>query len=186
MPIAPQIPDVWPPTLFDDAPEGDSTAAWSAFHVRPRSEKVVSQRLREDGSVGYFLPLSSQKRKYQRRQVEVQNLLFPGYVFVRGDREAIRYCRSRIQGVVNCLDDPNQTVLHDSLCAIRSLIDSGEALTPEERLTPGMPVEITSGPLAGRCGVVIENKKALRFLIQLDFIQQGVSVSVDGSMVKAL
>jgi len=186
MPIAPPIPAVWPPSLFDEDQLHGRSEQWCAFHVRPRCEKAVSQRLREDGGVGYFLPLSVQKRRYQRRQVEVQNLLFPGYVFVRGHEDAIRHCQFRVPGVVNCLHDPDQESLHTSLSALQILINSGQALTREERLEPGMPVEITRGPLAGHCGVVIENKKALRFLVRLDFIQQGVSVAVDASMVKSL
>ncbi len=186
MPIAPPIPGVWPPSLFDDAGADRSSSAWCAFHVRPRSEKVVSRRLKEDGSVGYFLPLSTQKRRYQRRQVEVQYLLFPGYVFVHGDRDAIRHCRFTVPGVVNCLEEPDQSSLHESLSTIRALLESGASVSPEERLEPGMAVEIIGGPLAGQCGVVIENKKALRFLIQLNFIQQGVSVAVDASVVRAL
>ncbi len=191
MPIAPPIPGVWPPSLFDDASADRSSDAWCAFHVRPRSEKVVSrwlktQWLKENGSIGYFLPLSTQKRRYQRRQVEVQNLLFPGYVFVHGHRDAIRHSRFTAPGVVNCLEEPDQASLHDSLLTIRTLLDAGESVSLEERLEPGMAVEITGGPLAGQRGVVIENKKALRFLIQLDFIQQGVSVAVDASVVKAL
>ncbi|MGE3999291.1 MAG: transcription termination/antitermination protein NusG, partial [Planctomycetaceae bacterium] len=160
--------------------------AWSACHVRPRCEKIVSQRLREDGSLGYFLPLSVQEKRYQRRRIDVQSLLFPGYVFVHGDHELIRLSQFRIPGVVKCLDEPNQKSLHKSLLALQALIECGAAITPEQRLEPGMAVEITGGPLAGRRGVVIENKKALRFLIQLDFIQQGVSVAVDASIVKAL
>ncbi|MGE4003870.1 MAG: hypothetical protein AB7I48_27095, partial [Planctomycetaceae bacterium] len=76
MPIAPPIPGVWPPSLFDDAGRCGSSDAWSAFHVRPRCEKIVSQRLREDGSLGYFLPLSVQEKRYQRRRIDVQSLLF--------------------------------------------------------------------------------------------------------------
>lgn len=186
MPIAPPIPAVWPSTLFDETPHDGGSTPWCAFHVRPRSEKVVSRRLRENGEIGYFLPYSVEKRKYQRRQVEVQNLLFPGYVFVRGDRDAIRNCQYRIPGVVKCLEDSNQDSLHRSLSAVQALLESGAAITPEERLQPGMAVEITSGPLAGHRGVVLENKKALRFLVRLDFIQQGVSVAIDGSMVRAL
>lgn len=186
MPIAPPIPGVWPPTLFDQAGSRAPRQAWSAFHVRPRCEKVVSQRLRDDGSLGYFLPLAVEKRRYQRRRVDVQSLLFPGYVFVHGDRDAIRHCQFHIPGVVRCLDEPDQESLHRSLSALQSLISCGAAITPEQRLQPGMAVEITGGPLAGHRGTVIENKKALRFLIQLDFIQQGVSVAVDASIVKAL
>ncbi len=186
MPIAPSIPGIWPPSLFDDVSAGQSSGVWCAFHVRPRSEKVVSRWLKENGSVGYFLPLSTQKRRYQRRQVEVQNLLFPGYVFVHGCQDAIRHCRFTVPGVVNCLEEPDQASLHQSLATICALLESGASVSPEERLEPGMAVEIIGGPLVGQRGVVIENKKALRFLVQLNFIQKGVSVAVDASVVRAL
>lgn len=183
MPISTPIPTYWPPSLFDDEAGEQSPHSWSAYQVKPRCEKRVSQRLNRT-SVGYFLPAVEETRRYQRRKVTVQNLLFPGYVFAYGESGEMRSCRYSVPGIVNHLEEADQQSLRGSLLALKEMIDTGAPLTPEQKLEPGVPVEITHGPLTGYRGRVVENKKGLRFVVQLDFIQQGASVAVDGSMVR--
>ncbi len=186
MPIAKPIPSHWPPSLFDGDVLEDRSRTWSALQVRPRAEKIVSKRLMSRGGVGYFLPFSEQDRRYQRRRVKVQELLFPGYIFAYGETDEVRQSAYSLTGIVKHLEEPDQQSLRGSLVALNDILTAGVPVTAEERLEPGMAVEITSGPFMGHRGRVIENKKALRFIVQLDFIQRAVSVSVDGSMVKAI
>lgn len=186
MPIAPPIASCWPSNVFDEAQNEDPTACWSAFQVRPRCEKSVSRELRKLDTVGYFLPYAEETRTYQRRQVTVQNLLFPGYVFAFGTSDDVRSCRYTVRGIINHLQDPDQASLYGSLATIKKLIDEGTEVTTEQKLKPGMDVEIVSGPLNGLRGKVIRNSRGLRFLVQLNFIQEAASVAVDGSMVKAV
>lgn len=186
MPFAKPIPSHWPPSLFDDADQDDVSSAWSALQVRPRAEKAVSKRLMGLDGIGYFLPYSEHERRYQRRRVTVQELLFPGYIFAFGQHDVVRSSVCALSGVVQHLEEPDQSSLRNSLVALNQVLTAGLPVTTEDRLEPGMAVEITGGPFVGHRGLVIENKKALRFVIQLDFIQRAVSVSVDGSMVKAI
>ena len=186
MPIAPPVSSCWPANVFDQASADESAAFWSAFQVRPRCEKRVSRELRKLDTVGYFLPFAEEKRTYQRRQVTVQNLLFPGYVFAFGSNDDVRSCRYTVRGIINHLQDPDQASLYSSLAALKKLIDEGSEVTAEQKLKPGMDVEIISGPLNGLRGKVIRNSRGLRFLVQLNFIQEAASVAVDGSMVRAV
>ena len=57
-------------------------------------------------------------------------------------------------------------------------------LTPEERLKPGALVEITSGPLAGLEGKVIRRGKQLKFIVEVQFLQSGVSVEIESWMIE--
>ena len=59
------------------------------------------------------------------------------------------------------------------------LISAGIPITPEGRLTSGMMVEITSGPLAGLKGKILRSASGQRFVVQIDFIQRGASVVLD-------
>jgi transcription antitermination factor NusG len=61
---------------------------------------------------------------------------------------------------------------------------SGEPLTPEERVQPGDWVEITGGPLEGLQGKVIRRGKHLRLFVEVQFLQRGASVEIDGSMIR--
>lgn len=186
MPIAPPVSSCWPENVFEETCADDSAASWSAFQVRPRCEKSVSRELQKLDTVGYFLPFAEETRTYQRRRVTVQNLLFPGYVFAFGSQDDVRTCRYTVRGIINHLQDPDQASLYKSLATLKKLIDEGSEVTAEQKLRPGMDVEIVSGPLNGLRGKVIRNSRGLRFLVELNFIQEAASVAVDGSMVRAV
>jgi len=66
--------------------ENDATnqdgACWYVLHTRPRCEKKIAAYC-ATLPLPYYLPLRMERKKYQRRQVEVWKPLFPGYVFVR-------------------------------------------------------------------------------------------------------
>lgn len=189
MPIADAIDMYWPACLFGVEPSCGSDGDWFALKVRPRCEKKVARELRRhsvsDSEIGYFLPMSSRTRSYQRRKVTSQHVLFPGYVFARGAEAEVRAVICKSSAVVACLLESDQERLHDSLRTLRLMIDAGGPVTVEERLKPGMAVEIVKGPLVGCRGHVIENQGGLRFLVKVDFIQNGASVSISGEMVRA-
>jgi hypothetical protein len=79
----------------------------------------------------------------------------------------------------------DQAGLWHDLRQIEQLLGAGLAVTPEARLAPGTPVEITTGPLAGLTGVIDRsgpaNQRAgrRRFVVRVDFIQQGASVLLE-------
>jgi len=182
MPVVDREPQAWPFTLLDgeQLPDG----AWSALHVLPRNEKVVARQLRRD-NLRYFLPFHEKKKVYQRRTVRSQLPLFPGYVFVHGDDDAFHNWVT-ISQVIRCLQVEDQHDFETSIRRVYGLLNSGEPVTPESRLQPGMLAEIVDGPLAGYRGRVLRKGKNLRFVVEVDFLQQGASVEVDEAMIAAL
>jgi transcription antitermination factor NusG len=62
---------------------------------------------------------------------------------------------------------------------IRQLITSGSQITPEERLVSGMTVEIISGPLIGLRGKILRIDSRRRFVVGVEFMQQGASILLD-------
>ena len=180
MPVVAQVSSFWPETVFDESPEAGE---WCALHVRPRAEKVVARQLL-DLKIPHFLPLHERRKKYQRRLVVSRLPLFPGYVFAMpgADDSSNLLIRQVVRKLPT--DDPEQ--LAYDLRQIHSLIESGQPVSREERLQPGMPARITSGPLAGLEGQVVRNKQGVRFVIQVQFIQQGTSVELEGACIEAL
>src|SRR5207247_2892865 len=81
--------------------------------------------------------------------------------------------------IVRTLPVGNQATMWADLRQIHQLIASGAPITPEERLTPGVSVEIRSGPLAGLKGKILRTASGRRFVVEVDFIQQGASVLMD-------
>ena len=174
MPILGKEPSAWPKELFENY--ADETQCWFALHVRPRTEKAVARQLRSR-NVPFFLPVHEAWKTYQRRRVASYSPLFPGYVFALADEDAQAACAA-VKEVVSRLEPNNQQQLREDLQRIHALLEAGAPLTREERLQPGMPARIVSGPLAGMSGTVVRNNNGIKFVLQVRFIQQGASIEV--------
>ena len=149
-----------------------------------RTEKAVVRSFRSR-EIAYFLPQIERRKRYQRRFVCSYVVLFPGYVFARLNKQFLaRTFESN--AIVRSLQIDDQQRLASELREIHRLTQSGQPLTREERLQPGSPARIIRGPLAGLCGQVVKNQRGQRFVVQVHFIQQGVSVEIDSSMIEAL
>jgi transcription antitermination factor NusG len=184
VPVLDQEPVVWPENLFELAVERRLADRWRAYHVRPRTEKVVARYLRSR-NIAYFLPQIERRKRYQRRLVRSHLVLFPGYAFALLDEQNLeRGFESK--EIIRSLSIDNQQQLDSELRDIHRLIQSGQPLTREERLQPGNLARIISGPLAGLCGRVVKNKRAQKFVLQVQFLQRGVSVEIDSTMLEAL
>jgi transcription antitermination factor NusG len=192
MPILAPEPYIYPDNIIDSELEdavdliGDEEERWWALHVRPRSEKSLSRHLLRN-HISFFLPLYERRRRIQRRQVCSSLPLFPGYLFLRGGDSARRIA-NETNLVVGSLFVEDQKKFLKDLSFILKLMRSGSALSPTERLQPGMSAEIISGPLAGIRGKVLRKKgtRVLKFVIEVELLQQGTSVEVESSMVQPL
>jgi transcription antitermination factor NusG len=184
MPILPAAPMCFPDALFTE-PEGDPVErVWWVLHTRPRQEKKLAEFLR-DQRVPYFLPLT-RKRLMIRGVMRYSYLpLFSGYLFLQAsNNERVVALSSR--RIVAVLPVADQEQLRGDLTQIHQMIAAGLSVTHEKELLPGTPVEIVSGPLCGLRGEVIRTASGQRFLVRVDFIQQGASVLLDGCNVVPL
>jgi hypothetical protein len=189
MPLLPPEPVVYPSDLFGtDATKVNYPAwaecRWWVLHTRPRTEKTLARRL-ASREVSYFLPQRMREWLSGGRRFSSQLPLFPGYLFLfGGDRE--RQAALETNLIVNCLHVPDQVQLQGDLHRVFRLIAADATLTPEERLQPGDPVQITQGALTGLQGRVIRRGKNLKFIVEVHFLQQGVSVEVERWMIEPL
>jgi transcriptional antiterminator RfaH len=111
--------------------------------------------------------------------------LFPGYVFLHGDGQS-RLDALSTNHVAGVLPVSDQSRLYADLVRVYRLMEAGAPLTPEERLEPGTPVEITSGPLAGLEGTVLRRGKQMKLFVEVQFLQRGVSAEIEQWMIRAL
>jgi transcriptional antiterminator RfaH len=178
MPILPAEPALLPEGLFgEDRPEGVSLRRWRVLHTRPRQEKSLARQLHQ-GQIPFYLPLISQRRRMRGRVLTSHVPLFSGYLFLLADREE-RLAALATSRVVRALEVPDQEGLWRDLRQVHRLITSGLPVTPEERLAPGMPVAIRSGPLAGLKGKILRTASGRRFVVEVDFIHRGASVELE-------
>lgn len=185
MPLLPLEPYVYPDDLLSTAAvEPFDTASWWVLHTRPRAEKSLARRLLAH-NLSFFLPLYQHQWRSRGRLFRAHMPLFPGYVFLRGDAEA-RLRALETNQVVRTLTVPDPTGLQADLARVYRMMQAGMLLSPEEQLQPGAPVEIVAGPLAGLEGTILRRGKQLRFFVEVRLLQRGVSIEIEGWMIRLL
>jgi transcriptional antiterminator RfaH len=178
-------PNHYPQDLFTEpVAEAVEGRLWRVLHTKPRQEKSLARQLFR-ARVPFYLPLSKRRCLVRGRTLHSYVPLFPGYVFLQADRDE-RVAALATQRVVRCLEVPDQEGLWRDLSQVERLLASGLPVTPEGRLIPGTPVEITGGPLAGLQGIIVREASGGRFIVQVDFIQQGASVLLDDFFLESL
>jgi len=183
MPLLPQEPFVFPDDLLTrpgTATDGDNS--WWVLRTRPRAEKALArQMLARD--VAFFLPLHHRQWRSRGRLFSSFLPLFPGYLFLHGTPDAPQAALKTNQ-VAQIIAVPDQGQLLVDLRRVHQMIRTGVPLTPEERLEPGTLVEIVSGPFAGMAGTLLRRGTQLRFLVEVKFLQTGVSVEMEVGMFR--
>jgi transcriptional antiterminator RfaH len=176
MPILAVEPDRYPADVLDRS-FASTSQSWWVLHTKPRQEKSLTRFLHAAG-LHYYLPLLARRHRARCRTMTAQVPLFTGYVFLWGDGEQ-RIIALSSNRIVQTLVTPDSARLTRDLRQIDTLLASGAAINPESRLMPGDIVEISSGPLSGLTGTIVRTATARRFVVTVDFIQQGASVLLD-------
>jgi transcription antitermination factor NusG len=166
--------------LKSDLPE----AQWIVLHTRSRQEKTVDNGLHAIGA-GHFLPLAEQIRYYGRRKIAVRLPLFPGYVFMHGRRDQA-YELDRQKRIAAILPVQDQQQLDSDLRNIFLALQQGAPLDPHPMLQAGMRAEVRSGPFRGIRGVVESRGRADRFVLQVECLNQALSLEIDASLLDVL
>ncbi len=157
---------------------------WFVLHTKSRQEKSVARDLRAMG-VGHYLPLVRSVRYYGRRKAAVEVPLFPGYVFLRGERDDA-FRADRTGRVVKILPVPDEARLEGELEQVRVALGRGVELDPHPYLRCGMRVEVRSGPLKGVRGLITEKKRRSRLVLQVQVLSRASSLEIDGSLLEVV
>jgi transcriptional antiterminator RfaH len=185
MPLLPLEPYVYPDDLLTNAEAWkERPGEWWVLHTRPRAEKALARKLLGQ-HLNFFLPLYKKQWQSRGRLMSSHMPLFPGYIFLHGDAHT-RLRALETNQVAQVLTVPDGAELRTDLERIYKVMQGGMLLTPEERLQPGAEVEIVSGSLAGLRGKVLRRGKELRFYVEVHMLQRGVSVEVEGWMIRAV
>jgi transcription antitermination factor NusG len=158
----------------------DLNSNWFALYTTSRHEKRVAQHL-DQRHIEFFLPLYLSRRKWNNgSKVTLELPLFPGYLFVRIQRNQ----RAGVLSVPGALAVVGGTggepaALPDSTVdALRQVLEL-RAAEPHPLITAGQRARIRTGPLAGLEGVVVRSKSNLRVVITVAHIMKSFSVEVD-------
>ncbi|MBI3462556.1 MAG: antitermination protein NusG [Planctomycetes bacterium] len=173
MPILELEPSIFPDGLLSDPALNRD---WWAVYTKPRQEKSMARELLA-GEQPFYLPLVA-RRQIIRGRVRISHLpLFPGYLFLAGDHEG-RLLALQTNRAVCVLPVPDASTLVQQLSDIRRLLESGMDIERETALVPGRRIRVRHGPLAGLEGTIIRRHGGDRFVVAIDFLQQGASVEI--------
>jgi transcriptional antiterminator NusG len=159
---------------------------WFAVRVRSNHERIAAAHLRERG-YEEFSPSWKTERRWSDRTKEMDQFLFPGYVFCRlnpSDRLPVLTA----PGVVDLLGFgkiPAPVPDHE-IEAIRRMVQSGLLVMPWPFLELGHRVLIERGPLAGVEGILDEVKGKCRLVVSVQLLQRSVSAEVDRNWIRPL
>jgi transcription antitermination factor NusG len=181
MPLLPAEPCCYPENLFS-FPDPGGGELWWILHTRPRTEKALARALLAQG-VPHFLPTYERTVRVRGRLQTSHHPLFPGYVFLRANRDG-RIIALSTKYVASCLQVVDQERLRTEVERVHKIMHTQLPLGSEAQLLPGSPIVIRRGALAGIEGKVVRLGKKLKLVVEIEMLRQGVWVEIESWMVE--
>jgi transcription antitermination factor NusG len=159
---------------------------WFALQVRTRKESLVSAHLQAQG-YECLLPIYKSSRKWSDRVKEVEQPLFPGYLFCRFEFENRRPLVVT-PGVLQIVGiGKTATPIADAeIAAVQLAQASGLPTQPWPYIEVGERVRVNYGTLSGLEGILINFKGNHRVVLSVTLLQRSVAMEVDLGWVTSL
>ena len=149
----------------------DTSDQWYALYTKSRAEKKVHEQLSAMG-IHAYLPLKREKRQWSDRQKWVEVPVISSYIFVRiAPTQFQRVFDAR--GVVAYVSHAGKAVpIPDrEIEAMRRTIENKLAFSIEtNRIKKGQVITLTSGPLKGIKGEVVEVQGTKKLYLRISHI----------------
>ncbi len=160
--------------------------AWFAGYTYPKAEKNVYDKVRELG-LEAFLPLHQVVRQWSDRKKKLEVPLFPNYLFVKITSIKM-WMVLAVKGVVKFVsfDNAPKVVQDSEISWVRKLIQGTGILGREASPCKGDKVQVTQGPLSGLVGRVSSDKGLTRLFVELEALQQFVSVEINADLLQKI
>jgi transcription antitermination factor NusG len=160
--------------------------SWYALQVWVRKEALVATQLQGQG-LECFLPKYKSVRQWSDRKKELEQPLFPGYLFCRfnyTERRPIVVTPGVLQVVGN--GRIGLPVEDKEVEAIQLAVGSGIAAQPWPFLEIGERVRIHTGKLSGLEGILVNFKGNHRVVLSVALLQRSVALEIDLAWVGSL
>ena len=158
---------------------------WYALYTRPRAEKLVFQRLVEEG-IETFLPLQKTYRMWSDRKKLVEKPLLSSYIFVKTNNKCFPKVY-KTNGVVKFVSFEGRPVSipQNQIDNLRLLVDSdAEIVVSSERFDPGDNVEVINGSLIGLTGELIRIGSKNRVVVRIDRLDKNLILKIPKVFLK--
>jgi transcription antitermination factor NusG len=161
----------------------DSKASWYALQVRSRKESYVASQILGQG-YECLLPTYKSVRKWSDRVKELEQPLFPGYLFCRFDFQNRRPVITT-PGVLQIVGYGRTAipVSDQEIQALQFAVSSGIPKQPWPYLEVGQRVRVIYGTLTGLEGILVNVKGNHRVVLSVTLLQRSVAMEVESSWV---
>ena len=172
------------PTSHPVANRTSNDLSWFAVRVRSNFERIAVTHLRERG-YEEFAPSHKTERNWSDRKKEIDQFLFPGYVFCRFNPQD-RLPVLTAPGVVDVVGwgKVPAPIPDQEIERVRRMVQSGLLVSPWPYLELGQAVLIEHGPLAGMEGILAEVKGRCRLVVSINLLKRSISAEVERSCVR--
>jgi transcription antitermination factor NusG len=156
---------------------------WFALQVRSRREAPISASLKGQG-YECFLPMYKSTRRWSDRVKEIEQPLFPGYLFCRFNlhNRGPLLMTPGIQQIVGIGRTP-MPVEESEMESIQQALASGLPSQPWPYLELGQRVRVNHGSLRDLEGILINFKGSNRVVLSVSLLQRSVAMEIDLSWV---
>lgn len=156
--------------------QDDQSLPWFALYVKPKHEKTVTTLLGGKG-LETFLPTY---RRHHKRSKHFDLPLFPGYVFCRCESSKMLPVVST-PGVFLIVGNGRtpEPISEAEIGSIRRMIGSGTDPCPWPYVAEGNEVCVTSGPLRGLQGLMVDTSQEKWLVVSLNLLRRSVAVKLD-------
>ena len=161
-------------------------ATWYALQVRSRKESYVASQIQGQG-YECLLPTYKSIRKWSDRMKEVEQPLFPGYLFCRFDFQNRRPVVTT-PGVLQVVGYGRTavSVSEEEIQALQLAVASEMPKQPWPYLEVGQRVRVNYGTLSGLEGILVNVKGNHRVVLSVTLLQRSVAMEVETSWLSVI
>jgi len=163
-----------------------SKASWYALQVRSRKESYVASQIQGQG-YECLLPTYKSVRKWSDRMKEIEQPLFPGYLFCRFDFQNRRPVITT-PGVLQIVGYGRTavSVSDEEIQALQLAVASEMPKQPWPYLEVGQRVRVNYGTLSGLEGILVYVKGNHRVVLSVTLLQRSVAMEVETSWLSVV
>ena len=160
--------------------------SWYALQVNCRKEASIASQI-EGRGFECFVPTYKSLRKWSDRTKEINQALFPGYLFCRFEYQE-RQPIMTTAGVVQVVGNGRMAipVPDTEIEALQVAVSSGIPAQPWPYLKTGELVRVNYGHLSGLEGILVNFKGNHRVVLSVTLLQRSLALEVDLGWVSAV
>ncbi|MFN8240685.1 MAG: UpxY family transcription antiterminator [Bacteroidales bacterium] len=164
-----------------------NTCCWYAVYTRPRSEKLVFERVSESG-MEVFLPLQKTIRQWSDRKKVVEVPLLSSYVFVRIKQKQFSSVY-RVAGFVKFVNFEGKPVPipQRQIDNLKLIVNSDAVVeVTSEDFEAGDQIEVITGSLTGLTGELIRIGRKKRVVVRIDSLEKNIILTIPSTFLRKL